>query len=232
MYRILQMDNMKYELNEQADIVFCDFVYENLNFQWVDKYWNFIKDGGILIAMCDFHSQHRYRCYMEDHIHHSNFVNHLVNKCEWGNHPKDRFHQCYDDIIIYSKGKNYKFYSEKIQVPKKTLTKGLNPSGRTTKTATAWIDDCTLTTTAKERIKEDNGHLVKWQKPMSLMNRILNPFATENCLIVDPFMGSGTCGEYAILNNMNYVGIEYDKEVFKLAEKRLKKIYDEKTSGT
>jgi hypothetical protein len=46
-YKILNIDNMQYQTEEQADLIFCDFVYEDLNFQWVDKYWRFLKEGGV-----------------------------------------------------------------------------------------------------------------------------------------------------------------------------------------
>lgn len=203
------------------DVIFADFVYENLDFSWVDMFWPKLKNGGVFVSMSDFHSVFEYGCYMKT-LPNSLFINHLVQKNEWGNHPKDRFHQCFDDIVIFSKGKHNKFYSDRIQIDKVTKNKGLNPSGRETKTATAFIDDICLTTTSRERIKKDDGHLIRWQKPLELMNRIILPFTDENDFVIDLFMGSGTLGEWCIRNNRNYIGIEYDEDVFKLAEKRLR----------
>jgi DNA modification methylase len=100
----------------------------------------------------------------------------------------------------------------------------LNPSGRTTKNATAWIDDICLTTTAKERVKKSDGHLVRWQKPVRLFDRVVAPFTDEGDDVLDNFMGSGSLGEWCIKNNRNYTGIEYDKEVFGLAKNRLENI--------
>ena len=154
------------------------------------------------------------------------FVSHLVWKCEWGNHPKDRYHMCYDDILIYSKSSKWYFNPDVIQVPKVTKTKGLNPSGRETKQATAWIDDITLTTTAKERVKKEDGHLIKWQKPVKLFDRIIAPFCDGKVDILDPFMGSGSLGEWCMRNGHNYVGIEYDPQVFNLAHNRLESVGD------
>ena len=147
-----------------------------------------------------------------------NFINHLVWKNEWGNYPKDRFHQCFDDILVYSKGKHYKFYPERIQVPKVTAkSKGLNPSQRDTKPATAWIDDITLTTIAKERVKKKDGHLIRWQKPQRLYDRIILPFSDKFDNILDPFMGSGSLALWSRINERNYVGMEIDSEVYNLA---------------
>lgn len=223
--RVFNEDNMGYYHYSLHDgtvgIVYCDYIYENLNFDWATKYWDYLKDGGVLIAQTDFHSNHRLRTFIEDNLPHSVFVNELVWKNEWGNHPKNRFHQCYDSIIIYSNGLNWKFDSSLVQVPKVTMTKGLNPSGRTTKTATAWIDDITLTTTAKERVKKEDGHLVRWQKPLRLYDRVILPFYTNGDFIIDPFMGSGSLGKWCKAKDINYIGIECDTEVFKLAVKNI-----------
>jgi site-specific DNA-methyltransferase (adenine-specific) len=187
-------------------------------------YWNkFLKDDGIFQVQTDFHTNYLVRYHFEK-ILKGTFVNHLVWKNEFGNFAKNKMHQCYDDIIVFSKGKNYKFYSEKIQVDKATKGKGLNPSGRETKTATAWIDDICLTTVAKERIRNLNGKCVKWQKPVRLYERIIAPFVSEGDWILDNFMGLGSLGEYCIKNDLNYVGIENDKESFELAKQRLESL--------
>lgn len=220
-YNVYNIDNMLFQTNQKAKIIFADYIYENLDFSWVDKYWGMLRDDGIFIAMCDYHSQHRFRVYMEDKIK-AYFVNHLVQKNEWGHPPSKNFHQCYDDCIIYSKSPMWDFYSDKVQVPKITAnSKKLNPSGRITKTATCWIDDCTLTTVAKERIKKDDGHLIRWQKSTKLVSRLISPFVKPGDLILDPFMGSGTSGIVALDLGCDYIGIEYDKEPFELANKRI-----------
>jgi len=219
---LYNMDNFHYYPDENKfQIVFADFVYEDLNFDWVDKYWFHLKEGGLFIAMCDYHSNHRIRVYIED-LFNSTFINESAWKNEWGNHPKDRFHQCYDSIIIYSNvEKGWKFRSDRVQVPKATVNTKLNPSGRKTKTATAWIDDITLTTTAKERVKKKDGHLIRWQKPLKLYDRVIAPFCDEGDWILDPFMGSGSLGRWCRENNRNYVGIEIEKEPFLLAKENI-----------
>lgn len=224
MIKLYNMSNMEFDKDSKTvDVIFADYIYENLDFSWVDHYWDMLKDDGIFIAMTDFHSQHRFRVYMEDNINGSEFLNHLVWKNEWGRSSPNKFHQCYDDILIYCKGSNYKFYPDRIQVPKATnSSKGLNPSGRTTKKATAWIDDICLTTVSKERISNPKtGKLVEWQKPLKLMDRILLAYTDEEDLIVDPFLGSGTTAAWCVLNNRNCIGIEYDKIKYNIAKRRL-----------
>ncbi len=219
MEKIFLGDN-KFWLNEVADLsvsyVYGDCIYQDLDFTWAGLAYVKLHALGIMAIQTDFHTQHRYRVFLEDVLG-MNFVNHLVWKNEWGNHPKNKFHQCYDDILIYSKGKDYKFYPDRIQVPKATANTKLNPSGRMTKTATAWIDDITLTTTSKERVKKKDGHLIRWQKPKKLYDRIVLPFTDKSDLILDPFMGSGSLGKWCRANERDYIGIESEQEVYELA---------------
>ena len=201
----------------QAQLIYADCIYESKDLRWLAYAYDALNKDGILIVQTDYHTQHKYRNFLELVLR-MNFVNHLVWKNEWGNHPKNRMHQCYDDILIYSKGRQYKFYPERIQIAKKTaLSKGLNPSGRDKKTATAWIDDITLTTVAKERVKRKDGKLIRWQKPLRLYDRIILPFSDEFDNIVDPFMGSGSLAKWCRQNTRNYTGIEIDPEVYDLA---------------
>lgn len=228
MLELIQQDNMSVSIDKKCDLIYGDMIYENDDFDWIRKYWEYLNDKGIFIVQTDYHTNWIVRNYFERELPYwtrrrNYFVNELVWKNEWGNHPKNKFHQCYDNIIIYSKSENYKFYPERIQVPKATANTKLNPSGRETKTATAWIDDICLTTTSKERVKKDDGHLIRWQKPLKLFDRIIAPFTDEGDLIIDPFMGSASLGEWSVKNNRNYIGIELYEDVFKLAKERIEK---------
>lgn len=206
------------QMSALSDLCYADCIYESKDLSWLAYVYDSLERDGILIVHTDYHSQHKYRNFLELVLG-MNFINHLVWKNEWGNHPKNRMHQCYDDILIYSKGKQYKFYPERIQVPKVTANTKLNPSGRRTKTATAWIDDITLTTTAKERVKKKDGHLIRWQKPLKLYDRIILPFSDISDRILDPFMGSGSLALWCRRNYRSYTGIEIDSEVYNLAVK-------------
>jgi DNA modification methylase len=214
-------NNLYFIFDKKANYIYCDPIYEDMNFSlWINKYWQYLEPNSIFTIQTDWHTCADIWYYMK-HTIKAEFVSHSVFKCEWGNHPKNKYHQCFDDILIFSNGKNWKFYSDRIQIDKVTKNKGLNPSGRQTKTATAWIDDICLTTTSKERVKLGDGHLIKWQKPEKLYSRIISPFTDSGDIIIDPFMGSGSLGMWCKKNNRNYIGIELDKSVFDIAQKRI-----------
>ena len=53
-----------------------------------------------------------------------------------------------------------------------------------------------------------NDHIVSWSNPGDV--------------VFDPFMGSGTTGKMALLNNRDFIGIELDPDYFSIAEKRMR----------
>lgn len=68
----------------------------------------------------------------------------------------------------------------------------------------------------------DHGYHVA-QKPIKLMELLISLVTTENEVVLDPFMGSGTTCIAAKRLNRHYIGIEIDKDTFDCAEYRLKK---------
>ena len=57
--------------------------------------------------------------------------------------------------------------------------------------------------------------------PEALANDHIISWSNEGDVVLDPFMGSGTTGKMAILNNRNFIGIELNEEYFKIAERRI-----------
>ena len=58
------------------------------------------------------------------------------------------------------------------------------------------------------------------EKPVDLMKWILKYYSKENDIILDPTMGSGSMGVACKEMNRNFIGIEKDDEIFKVAETR------------
>ena len=224
MIKLLNQNNLP-AVKESFDLIYADMIYENTELSWMYYWWKNLKPNSIFIVQTDWHTLKNVWT-MFDFLPGSNFINHLVWKNEWGNFPKRKFHQVHDDILVFSNGENYKFYPDRIQVPKATAKTNLNPSGRQTKTATSWIDNICLTTTSNERVKLPSGKLIRWQKPVKLFDLIVKPFTDECDLVGDIFMGSGSLGVWSKLNKRNYIGIEFDTEVFNLAQERLNKTAD------
>tara|TARA_R110002126_G_scaffold5284_2_gene28062 strand:- start:650 stop:1714 length:1065 start_codon:yes stop_codon:yes gene_type:complete len=59
------------------------------------------------------------------------------------------------------------------------------------------------------------------EKPVALMEWIFKYYSKEGDVILDPTMGSGSTGVACKNMNRNFIGIEMDKDIFKVAEDRL-----------
>lgn len=55
------------------------------------------------------------------------------------------------------------------------------------------------------------------QKPESLIKHFIELLSNEGEWVLDPFMGSGTTGVVAKLTDRNFIGVELNKEYFKIA---------------
>ena len=61
------------------------------------------------------------------------------------------------------------------------------------------------------------------QKPVKLMEYLIKTYTNELEVVLDFTMGSGTTGVACCNLNRHFIGIELDKEYFKIAEERIKK---------
>ena len=67
--------------------------------------------------------------------------------------------------------------------------------------------------------KSFGGHPT--QKPIKVMEWIIERLSNESDLILDPFMGSGTTGLACVNMDRSFIGIELSKDYYEIAEKRL-----------
>lgn len=63
------------------------------------------------------------------------------------------------------------------------------------------------------------------EKPLPLMEKLLNVAAGPDFWCVDPFMGSGTTGVACVNNHLSFTGIEREEKYFYIACKRIEKAY-------
>ena len=59
------------------------------------------------------------------------------------------------------------------------------------------------------------------QKPVELLEYLIKTYSNENNLVLDFTMGSGSTGIACKKLNRNFIGIEINKDYFKLAINRL-----------
>ena len=57
--------------------------------------------------------------------------------------------------------------------------------------------------------------------PEQLAKDHIISWSNEGDTVLDCFMGSGTTGKMAVLNNRNFIGIELDEGYFQIAKQRI-----------
>lgn len=68
------------------------------------------------------------------------------------------------------------------------------------------------------------------EKPVKLNKILIENSSKEGEIVLDPFMGSGSCGVACKELNRQFIGIEIDEKYFKLAKERIEKEEDKQLS--
>ena len=69
------------------------------------------------------------------------------------------------------------------------------------------------------------------QKPVELIERLINKFSPESSTALDAFAGSGTTAIACINTNRNYIGFELDKHYCDIANERIQRAMQDKAVG-
>lgn len=77
---------------------------------------------------------------------------------------------------------------------------------------------------SKNKVKNNHPTV----KPINLMSYLCKLITPPNGIVLDPFMGSGSTGIAALLNDFRFVGMEMDSDYFKIAEARINNYEDYK----
>ena len=92
-----------------------------------------------------------------------------------------------------------------------------------TETPDIHVDDTRHPTTIL-KFNNDNhagGTIHRTQKPVDLCEWLIKSFSNEGEVVCDFTMGSGTTGIACLNTNRKFIGVEMDKEIFKIAKDRI-----------
>ncbi len=199
---------------------------------------NLLKDSGSIFVHCDKSANHIVRGVLDNVFGIESFQSEIIwNYKRWSNAKKGLL-PSHQNIYFYSKTKYFKFnkmfmpYSEATNLDQILQRRTRDEHNKSvyarddrgnTKQADAkqgvplsdvW-DIPYLNPKAKERV----GYPT--QKPLLLIERIIELVTDENDLVLDPFCGSGTTCVAAKLSNRTYLGIDISEDAIQLAETRL-----------
>lgn len=74
---------------------------------------------------------------------------------------------------------------------------------------------------AKEKERKDNPKIHPAQKPVKLLEKLIETFTDEYDVVIDPCFGSGATGRACLELNRNFYGFEINKEFYRKAKEQM-----------
>lgn len=197
-----------------------------------------LKDTGNIFLHCDTSAGHYLRVLLDEVFGENNFRSEIIWAYKrWSNSKKGLLPN-HQTIYYYSKSKNYKFnvlygkYSPTTNIDQILQERERNADGK----AVYKRDENGEIVAAKEKkgvpisdvwdipflnpkAKERTGYPT--QKPIELLERIIEISTDKGDTVLDPFCGSGTTLVSAKLQERKFIGIDISPEAVSITKKRL-----------
>ena len=214
--------------SECIDLIYCDILYntgkkfkdydDQLGTPQQAMEWykprlvemkRVLKDTGSIYLQCDYRLIHYLKIEMDNIFGMNNFINEIIWKYGLGGSGNKSFAKKHDNIILYSKTKNYTF---NLQYEPATSQK---MKGQMKKMTDVW-DIPNINNMSKERVGYDT------QKPKELLERIIKASSNEDDIVADFFCGSGTTLDVAKELGRRYIGCDINPRAVEISQQRLK----------
>ena len=217
-------------LNENE---YAEFLFDRLQ-----KMHGVLKDTGSIFVHCDKSAEHIIRALLDRVFGRKNFQSEIIWHYKRWSGSKKGLLPTHQNIYFYSKSKSFKFnrittpYSETTNLDQilqnrtrdahnKSVYK-IDSDGNTSISGEkkgvplgdVW-DIPYLNPKAKERV----GYPT--QKPLLLLDKIIELTTNENDIVLDPFCGSGTTCVSAKLLKRKFIGIDKSKDAVNLSYERI-----------
>lgn len=200
-----------------------------------------LKNTGSVFLHCDKTASHNIRIILDKVFGKENFQSEIVwSYKRWSNAKKGLLNS-HQIIFFYSKTENFKFntlytdYSATTNLDQILQDRERNENGKSVYKR----DENGIAILGKEKkgvplsdvweipylnpkAKERTGYPT--QKPVLLLNQIINIATDEGDLVLDPFCGSGTTCVSAKSLKRNFIGIDISKDAVELAISRLEEM--------
>lgn len=129
--------------------------------------------------------------------------------------------RCHEDILIFSYA-NPSVYNPQGIVPcNKIVRRGGNGRNYTTGSKEN-LQEFTNYPRSILKFSRDSGNFHPTQKPIALMEYLINTYTNPGDVVLDFTMGSGSTGVACVNTGRKFIGIERNKKYFKIAKSRIK----------
>jgi site-specific DNA-methyltransferase (adenine-specific) len=200
-----------------------------------------LKKTGSVFLHCDKNASHNIRVLMDNIFGRENFQSEIIwSYKRWSNGKKGLLN-AHQIIYFYSKTKDFKFnpvytdYSATTNLDQILQDRERNKNGKSVykkdengnimlgkEKKGVPLSDVWEIPYLNPKANERVGYPT--QKPVLLLNQILNIASDEGDLVVDPFCGSGTTCVSAKFLNRNFIGIDVSLDATELAKSRIEKM--------
>lgn len=189
--------------------------YLDFSDKWLSEAKRVLKARGSLYVFMGFrHISHIYQI-LETELK-MNFVNWICWHYTQGIGKTKGFSPRHDDILFFSKTKDFTFNLDSVRVPQKYYRKVNNMRGANP--GDVWefshVHYC-----------NENRQIHPTQKPEGLIERMVLCSSNEGELVLDPFCGSGTTLRVCQQLNRKALGIEVNPEYVQMTKDRLAKVF-------
>jgi len=197
-----------------------------------------LKETGSIFVHCDKNGEHIIRAILDQVFGTNNFQSEIIWSYKRWSNAKKGLLSAHQNIYFYSKSKKFKFnpiytaYSETTNIDqilqRRTRDKhnksvyDFDDNGevkQADKKKGVPLSDVWEIPYLNPKAKERVGYPT--QKPLLLLERIIELTTEKGDLILDPFCGSGTTCVAAKLQNRNFIGIDESEEAVKLSKSRI-----------
>ncbi|MDD5822981.1 MAG: site-specific DNA-methyltransferase [Firmicutes bacterium] len=224
---IKDADNKSHKIHHLAyDDTFdrnLEFYIENMTLRLL-LMKELLADDGLMWVHLDWHSSHYIKLVLDEIMGEKNFINEIIWKYKSGGSGKKHFSRKHDSILVYSK--TSKYY---LNVPQeKSYNRGLKPyrfkGVEEYRDEFGWytlvnMKDVWSIDMVGRTSKERTGYAT--QKPLELMQRIIEASTKEGDLCADFFCGSGSYLEAANKLGRRWIGCDLEGLAVAMARKRL-----------
>lgn len=200
-----------------------------------------LKNTGSVFLHCDKTASHNIRIILDKVFGKENFQSEIVwSYKRWSNAKKGLLNS-HQIIFFYSKTENFKFntlytnYSATTNLNQILQDRERDENGKSVykrdengdailgkEKKGVPLSDVWEIPYLNPKAKERTGYPT--QKPVLLLNQIINISTNEGDLVVDPFCGSGTTCVSAKSLKRNFLGIDISKDAVELANSRLEEM--------
>lgn len=226
--------------DNSVDLIYCDILYgtgrnfndyqdikpikEDIDSHYIPRFLEMkrvLKNTGQIYIQMDWRINHWIRCILDDTFGWNNFRNEIIWSYNSAPRKKNCFGNRHDTIFRYSKTDDFTFnairepYSE--SAPRGyAKEKYYHEDGKVI--GDVWNINILGQNDKKERV----GYAT--QKPIELLDRIIESSSNVNDVVADFYMGSGTTLVSAKGLNRQYIGCDINKKAYDITLDRLSKV--------